>query len=163
MFNVPDTMDVYRDRNMAMPFGDIVAAKSKAVFMPFAATGLYQPAVGKPMYFQPDHELDGGRAIIRGIEIIDATQQASFEAQGVKKDSPTLANLHNALLYICNIEREIIATIPLYDLAKRGNSGKLLMTDFRTHVWQGCYVEMVSITGLGSSVGLQFTVYYDPI
>jgi hypothetical protein len=163
MMNVPVAMDAYRERNMAMPFGDVVAAKSKAVFMPFAASGLYQPAVGKPMYFQPDHELDGNNAIIRGIEILDSTQQASFFAQGVQKDNPTLASLHNALLYICNIEREIIATIPLYDLAKRGNDGKLFMTDFRTHVWQGCYVEMVRTTGLGSSVGLQFIVYYDPI
>ena len=163
MFNVPEIMDGYWENNMAAPFGDIVAAKAKAVYMPFFATGLYQPAVGKPMYFQPDHALDSGKAIIRGIEIIDNIQEASWFAQGVQRDNPTLANLHHAYLCICNIEREIIATLPLYDLAKRANSGKLLLTDFREHVWQGCYIEMVQTTGFGATVGLKFIVYYDPI
>jgi len=163
MFDVPQIMDGYMDNNMAMPFADPVSATYKAVYMPFASTGLYQPAVGKPMYFQPDHKLDGKNAVIRGIELLTSTEQPFFYNNGTQKDNLTPTALRNGLLYICNIEREIIATIPLYDLLRGQNGGKLLLTDFRTHVWQGCYVEFTNIVGIGSANGLAFLVYYDPI
>ena len=163
MFNVPQIIDGYREHNMAMPFGDIVSKAYKVVYMPFQATGLYEPAVGKPMYFQPDHKLDGNNAIIRGIELLTSTEQTFFNFNGQQKDNLTPASLHHGLLNICNIEREIIATIPLYDLIRRVNGGKLLFTEFKTHVWQGCYVELMSIAGISSVNGLQFIVYYDPI
>lgn len=164
MFSVPEIMDGYGQRNMAMPFADVTSAKYKAVYMPFQSTGLYQPAIGKPMYFQPDHTLDGGKAIIRGIELIDSTQEVRMDVNGQQRDNLTPTQLRQGLLYICNIQREIIATIPLYDLLKTQNSGKLLLTDFREHVWQGCYVEFTDIAGVsGGTHGLKFIVYYDPI
>ena len=163
MFSVPDIMQGYYERNMAKPYADDVSALSKAVYMPFQATGSYLPAVGKPLYFQPDHTLDRGKAIIRGIELIDSTQQARLDYNGQQRDNLTPVQLCQGVLHICDIHREIISSIPLYDLLKTQNNGKLLFTDIREQVWQGCYVEWNAITGVSSTHGLYFIVYYDPI
>ncbi len=161
--NVPKTMDVYQQRNMAMPYGDIVAEKYKSVYLPFQATGLYQPRLGSSFYFQPDHELDAGKAVIKGIEIVNATiLQANLSQVGLK-DNPSNVQLDRMILYISNTKREIIATLPLWDLIRNQNGGKLLFTHFKEQIWQNCYVEFTAATGLTSSNGLQFIVYYDPI
>jgi len=159
--DVRKVMDAYGKNNMARPFGDIVSERYKAVYLPFAATGPYQPRLGSSFYFQPDHELDGRIAIIKGIEIVNNTILESSLTPVGKKDNPSSLQLDRAILYISNTHREIIATLPLWDLIRNQNGGKLLFTHFTTQIWQNCYVEFTDTTGLTSDNGLQFMIYYD--
>jgi hypothetical protein len=161
--NVRKIMDAYGERNMARPFGDIVAERYKAVYLPFAATGPYQPRLGSSYYFQPDTELDCTNAVIKGIEIVNNTiLQSNLSPVGLK-DNPSALQLDRAILYISNLKREVLATLPLWDLIRNQNGGKLLFTHFDSHIWQNCYVEFTDTTGLTAANGLQFMVYYDQI
>lgn len=161
MFNVRKILNAYDARNMARPFGDIVAERYKAVYMPFQNAGPYSPGTNKAYYFQPDTKLDGSNATIKAIELITATQQQQFNAYGSGRDNVTPAVASYGILYISNTNREVLATIPLYDLIKNVNAGKLLMTYFTEHVWQNCYVEFTDGAAINATLGLQFMVYYD--
>ena len=159
--NVPMLMDEYAKRHMAMPFGDIVCEKFKSVYLPFQATGMYAPGTGKSFYFQPDTEIDGSHAIIKGIELVNVTALGvQYGPQG-RRDNLANTQADDGILYISNINREIIATIPLYDLIRSVNAGKLLFTHFTNHLWQQCYVEFMDGSVISSTHGLQFIVYYD--
>jgi hypothetical protein len=158
-----DYVKAYDERHMAMPYGDIVAEKYKAVYIPFSATGAYSPAVGKAMYFRPDPELDFRNCIIKGIQLVSAQEQSSFGAWGQYKDNLPVATLAKGILYISNDKREIIATLPFHNLIKFANDGKLTMTYFTQQIWQNCYVEFVDVVGMSSINGLEFIVYYDEI
>lgn len=161
--NVPKTLDVYQQHHMAMPYGDIVAQKYKSVYLPFQPSGMYQPRLGSSYYFNPDHELDAGKAIIKGIEVVNVTAAQSNLAPGGRRDNPSSTQLDRMLLYISNTQREVIATFPLWDLIRSENNGKLLFTYFTTQIWQNCYVEFTAATGLTGDNGLQFIVYYDQV
>lgn len=163
-FVAENTLDVYCKNNMAVPFANPIKGKYKSVYMPFQATGLYSQGIQKSYYFQPDHTLDGENAIIKGIELVTGTMAQSFFAQGALRDNmppfPS-TSLSTGVLYISNMEREIIATIPLIDLARQENSGKLLRTYFTEHLWQNCYIEFVDPTIVSVTTGIQLVVYYE--
>jgi len=161
--NVKRIMDVYGENHMAMPFGDIVAQKYKAVYIPFAATGNYSIGINKPLYFRPDTELDYTNCIIKGIELISSTAGSNLFGWGELKDAVSITTIRSSILYISNLDREVIATLPLYDLVKELNDGKLLNTYFTNHIWQNCYVEITDIAGASQVNGLWFMVYYDEI
>jgi hypothetical protein len=163
-FVVQNVMEEYCNRRMAVPFADPIKGDYKSVYMPFNATGLYSQGIQKSYYFQPDHKLDGKNAIIKGIEIVTSSMAASFYAQGVLRDNvPAFPNasLSTGVLYISNEMREIIATIPLIDLARQQNDGKLLRTHFTDHLWQNCYIEFTDPSFINASIGIQLIVYYE--
>jgi hypothetical protein len=76
------------------------------------------------------------------------------------RDNFPAANLVSAVLYVSNLNREIIATLPLVSLIRRLNLGKLTFTHFTEQVWQNCYVEFTDASVITSAVGLWFRVYY---
>ena len=163
-FVANNVLDAYCKKNMAVPFADPIKGDYKSVYMPFQATGLYSQGIQKSYYFQPDHTLDGENAIIKGIELVTGTMAQSFFAQGVVRDNmppfPS-ASLSTGVLYISNAEREILATIPLIDLARQQNGGKLLRTYLTEHLWQNCYIEFVDPSIFSSATGIQLVVYYE--
>ena len=159
--NVVKAMDFYDKYHLAMPFGDIVAQKYKSVYIPFSASGLYAPAVGKAMYFRPDPELDERNCIIKGIQLISSTEAAANLGWGTRKDNLPVSNLISGILYISNTQREVIATLPFHNLIKLVNDGKLAMTYFTQQIWQNCYVEFGDVAGISAANGLQFNVFYD--
>lgn len=156
-------MDVYRENHMAMPFGDSVSQKYKAVYIPFATSGAFAVGVNKPMYFRPDPDLDYTNCVIKGIELINSTEGSHISAWGVIKDPISTTTIRSSVLYISNLDREVIATIPLHNLVKEFNDGKLTFTYFTNQIWQNCYVEITDIAGVSSANGLWFMVYYDEI
>jgi len=160
--DITTVFDAYQQRGLCMPFGDPVSQRYKSVYMPFQAAGAYLPRIGTPMYFQPDNQLNQGNAIIKGIELIDSTQAQAFIAQGVQRDNITNGQaLQSGLFVVSNREREIIAALPLHNLVRRLNAGKLNFTCITDQNWQSCYVIFSNVAGLTDSVGLQFNVYYD--
>lgn len=161
--DVNKIMDVYAENNMAKPFGDIVAEKYKAVYIPFSSSGLYAVGVNKPLYFRPDPELDYTNCVIKGIELINTTEGGAMFGWGEIKDPIGLTAIRSSILYISNLEREVIATLPLHNLVKVLNDGKLTETYFVNQVWQNCYVEITDTAGLSAANGIWFMVYYDVI
>lgn len=163
-FVVSNVLRDYCQKNMAVPFADPINGQYKSVYMPFQATGQYSQGIQKSYYFQPDHCLDGKNAIIKGIELVTGTMAQSFYAQGAIRDNmppfPSVS-LASAVLYISNEAREILATIPLIDLARQQNNGKLLRTYFTEHLWQNCYIEFVDPTVVVPTSGIQLIVYYE--
>lgn len=158
-----DYVKAYDERYMAMPFGDIVAEKSKSVYINFEATGAYSVSLGKALYFRPDPELDCDKSIIKGIQLISAQEQSSNSYNNQGKDNLNVNDLRQGILYISNNSREIIATLPFHNLIKFANDGKLTMTYFTQHIWQNCFVEFVGVSGINSTKGLHFIIYYDTI
>ena len=161
--SVLNALSFYDKYHMQQPYGDIVAKKYKSVYIPFSASGLYAPALGKAMYFRPDPELDAGNCIIKGIQLISSTEAAANLGWGERKDNLPVNVLSHGILYISNTQREVIATLPFNNLIKLVNNGKLAMTYFTEQIWQNCYVEFVDIAGVSSVNGLQFVVFYDEI
>lgn len=156
-------MDVYGENHLAMPFGNIVAEKAKAVYIPFSTSGNYSLQINKPLYFRPDPELDYRNCVIKGIELIDTVEGAHLLGWGQMKDNVSATTIKSSVLYISNLRREVIATMPLHNLVKRYNDGKLSETFFNNQVWQNCYVEITDIAGASASNGLWFVVYYDEV
>jgi hypothetical protein len=161
--DVRKIMDVYGENHMAMPFADTVAQKYKAVYIPFSTDGLYEVGVNKPLYFRPDPELDYTNCVIKGIELINTTEGAAMFGWGQIKDPISTTTIRNSMLYISNLDREVIATIPLHNLVKVFNDGKLTETHFTNHIWQNCYIEITDIAGVSAANGVWFVVYYDEI
>lgn len=169
-FAVSNVLKAYCENNMAVPYGDPILGKDgcltkcKSVYIPFQSAGPYSAGIQKSYYFQPDSELDGNNAIIKGLEIVIAVTSASFYAQGEIRDNipQILATpLSTGVLYISNDSREIIATIPIIDLDRTENNGKLFRTHFTRHLWQNCYLEFTDATSISPSVGIQLNVYYE--
>ena len=160
--NVERVMAAYQARNMAKPFADHVSEKYKSVYLPFQASGLLAPAIGKALYMNSDTQLDGANCVLKGIELLDSVSASSFTSGIYQRDNIAAANLHNGKFVISNERREAIAVLPLYNLVRRLNDGKLTFLNIDSHLWQNCYVEFTDLTGISASVGLQFIVYFDP-
>ena len=141
--------------NMAKPYADIEGDKSISVYLPFSANGNTQESY----YFDSNSLLDSGNAIITGIEVVDETTNDVIINPLVRDNFPA-ANLVSGVLYVSNLNREIIATLPLVSLIRRLNLGKLTFTHFTEQVWQNCYVEFTDASVITSAVGLWFRVYY---
>jgi len=169
-FAVSSTFKAYCENNMAVPYGDPILGKDgcltkfKSVYIPFQSAGAYSAGIQKSYYFQPDSVLDGKNAIIKGLEIVTAVTSESFYAQGVIRDNiPQILgspSLSTGVLYISNEKREVLATIPIIDLDRNANDGKLLRTYFTQHLWQNCYFEFTDPTSISPNVGIQLIVYY---
>jgi len=163
-FVVSNVLEAYCKSNMAAPYADPIGQKYKSVYMPFQATGQYSQGIQKAYYFQPDNELDGDNAIIRGLELVTADTAENFYAQGAIRDNmPAFpdASLSTGVLYISNLRREILATLPLIDLSRNINDGKVLRTFFTQHLWQNCYIEFVNPAVVQPTTGIQLIVYYE--
>jgi len=159
--NIDKAMTAYCARNMARPFGDQVAQKYKSVYLPFQTSGLLAPAIGKALYFNSDTQLDGRNAVLKGIELLDSVSASRFQSGIYQRDNIAPTSAHNGSLVISNEQREVIATLPLYNLVRRLNDGKLTFLNIDSHLWQNCYVEFTNLTGISAAIGLQFIVYFD--
>lgn len=160
--NIDKAMAAYNARNMARGFGDMVSEKYKSVYLPFQASGLLQPAIGKALYMNSDTQLDGANCVLKGIELLDSISAARFTSGIYTRDNIASTSAQNGKLVISNESREVIATLPLYNLIRRLNDGKLTFLHIENHLWQNCYVEFTNLGGISAAVGLQFIVYFDP-
>ncbi len=163
-FVVSNVLEAYCKSNMAVPYADPIEGEYKSVYMPFQATGQYSQGIQKAYYFQPDNQLDGDNAVIKGLELVTGNVAQGFYAQGAIRDNmPPFpdASLSTGVLYISNLKREILATLPLIDLARDVNGGKLLRTFFTQHLWQNCYIEFVNPAVVQAISGIQLIVYYE--
>jgi len=163
---VSPLVNYFLANNFAKPYADIEGEMSKSVYIPFTALGTNNVQVQKSMYFGSDTELDWYNSEITGIEFVPSQTQAQFyngSNKYVANVSQSLAALKTGVLYISNLKRELIAQMPLTTLIRSLNNGKLTFTEFKTQIFQNCYVEFTDITGLTTDSGLEFRIYYKPI
>jgi hypothetical protein len=116
--------------------------------------------VQEPIYFNSDSSLDGDNCIITGIEVITSNQLTNTPSAGELNGTSSLAN---AILYIANLDREIIAEVPLSTFSRSLNGGKLRFTNFTGHVWQNCYIKLFTAQGATPTLSILLNVYSTPL
>jgi len=165
---VSPLVDYFLRNNMMRPFADMLGYRSKSIILEFTAAGTpYSIAPFKRYNFQPDDSLNGENALITAIEIICADQQIQL---GSGKENISSNVLKNGFLNICDKDQNIVSTIPLFNLyapaytsSGKTISRKLFMTHWKEQNWQNCFFEFADTTGISTTQGIKFVVYYEPL
>jgi hypothetical protein len=140
--------------------GSYEGAYTKSVYLPFTSNA----TLGQQYYFQPDEVLDSKNNFITGIELVDTVTNAT--APTVPTTDPlSTTQARQGYLYICNLNREVLATLPLYTLIRRLNAGKPTYLYFDDPVvWQNCFVQFESLgTAVTTAHSVWLKVTYSPI
>lgn len=140
--------------------GSYEGAYTKSVYLPFTSNA----TLGQQYYFQPDESLDSKNNFITGIEMVDTVTNAT--APTVPTTDPlSTTQARQGYLYICNLNREILATLPLYTLIRRLNAGKPTYLYFdEPVVWQNCFIQFESLgTAITTAHSVWLKVTYSPI
>ena len=140
--------------------GSYEGAYTKSVYLPFTSNAL----VGTQYYFNPDEVLDSANNFITTIEMVDSVTNAT--APTVPTTDPLSATqAAQGYLYICNLKREILATLPLYTLIRRLQAGKPQYLYFEEPVvWQNCFVQFESLgTAITTAHSVWLKVSYSPV
>lgn len=140
--------------------GSYEGSYTKSVYMPFTASAL----LGTSYYMQPDEVLDSNNNEITAIELVDSVTNAT--APTVPTTDPlSTTQAKQGYFYFCNLQREVIASVPLYSLIRRLNAGKVQFCNFDEKiVWQNCFIQFDSLSSpitTANSVWLRVT--YAPI
>lgn len=140
--------------------GSYEGAYTKSVYLPFTSNA----TLGQQYYFQPDEVLDSKNNFITGIEMVDTVTNAT--APTVPTTDPlSTTQASQGYLYICNLNREVLATLPLYTLIRRLNAGKPTYLYFdEPVVWQNCFIQFESLgTAITTAHSVWLKVTYSPI
>ena len=140
--------------------GSYEGAYTKSVYLPFTSNA----TLGQQYYLQPDEVLDSKNNFITGIELVDSVTNAT--APTVPTTDPLSATqASQGYLYICNLNREVIATLPLYTLIRRLNAGKPTYLYFdEPVVWQNCFIQFESLgSAITTANSVWLKVTYSPI
>ena len=140
--------------------GSYEGAYTKSVYLPFTSNAL----VGTQYYLQPDEVLDSQNNFLTTIELVDSSTNAT--APTVPTTDPlTSGQAAQGYLYICNTQREILATLPLYTLIRRLNAGKPQYLYFDDPVvWQNCFIQFESLgTAITTAHSVWLKVTYSPV
>jgi hypothetical protein len=145
----------FLETNKCRDFSGIEGEKSALVTLNFPTANRQQS-----YYFNSQTLLDGDNCTITAIEII-SNSTLSVVPNG-QSNFPIYANQILGVLYISDLNRQIIAEIPLSSLNRSFNSGKPCFTHFKTHVWQNCYVEFMGANFTQPNEPLVFQIWYVP-
>jgi len=146
-------MNHFLANNMCKDYTDVQGEMNTLIQLNLPTNANYQ----EPVYFAPNTMLDGENAIITGIELI---VPATLSNAPDGKTNIDALYQNKAILTISDLNRQIIAELPLSTLNRRNNGGKLKFTYFKTHVWQNCYVEFLDTPFSSPLIPLLFNVYY---
>jgi hypothetical protein len=139
--------------------GSYEGSYTKSVYMPFTATAL----IGTSYYMQPDEVLDSENNEITAIEMVDTVTNAT--APTVPATDPlSTTQAAQGFFYFCNLQREVIASVPLYSLIRRLNAGKVQFCNFDERiVWQNCFIQFdVLSTTINTAHSVWLRVTYAP-
>jgi hypothetical protein len=147
----------FREQNMSRDYTQFGA--DRAILVPLVIPPSY--TWQSPIYFPPQSILDGDNCTITAISV-STPAQFDRTTEGVNNVS-SRTTLKNAVLFISNLRREVIAELPLEMLAF--DQGEVLipnrpcLTHFDEQVWQNCYVQLTA-SGTYTNQAIMFTVYY---
>jgi len=150
---VSPIINYFLTNNLCKDYTAIEGEMSTLVTLNFPNTGNYQNSY----YFASQTMLDGQNCTITAIEVVPSTELTILPTGQTNVDSSILPN---GVLYLSNLKRQIIATLPLYGLQRSANNGKPTFTYFNDQVWQNCYVEFTANNFTTPTTPLTFRVYY---
>jgi len=144
-------------RDTRAPYG----FDSISVYVPFSVFGV--PVVGGQYYMPANPLLNGNRGTIKAMEIMDsATATPTPSNPGPAADCLTTDILADGMFYFTDIDREIIAYVPLATLVRRNNNGKIPLFQMTRQHWENCYIDFFRVSSLAASNGIWLNVYYTP-
>lgn len=146
-------MNYFLANNMCKDYTDIQGEMVALVQLNPLANATYQ----EPLYFDSQTMLDGENVTITGIEFVNANQLIKTPSGQTTIDA---LYYPNGLLTISDLNRQIIAQLPLTSLISQSNGGKIKFTFFNTHVWANCYVDFTASGITSPTIPLLFNVYY---
>jgi len=143
----------FRENNMSRDYTQFGADRVALVPLVIPPSYTWQ----SPIYFPSQSILDGDNCTITAISV-STTAEFDKTTEGVTNVS-SRATLKNAVLFISNLRREIVAELPLEMLTTDTNPGRPCLTHFDEQVWQNCYVQLTA-SGTYTNQAIMFTVYY---
>ena len=145
------------DTNKARNVGCIEGEYSKTIGLPVQST---QPFFEQ--YFKPDPALTN--SVITSIELLSGTNLTNFTVDGTDYTLSSADTYKSTILVLSDINREIIAEIPLRTVIRNINKGKATFTNFDKIVWDNCYLYYTDPSGVGISTSdiTVLRVYYTP-
>jgi hypothetical protein len=154
---VSPIIDYFTKNNLCRDYTAIQGERSIQVTLQFPTINTQQS-----YYFAPNPVLDGENAIITSIQLVNA---AELSVNNVGQTN-LLNSVEAGVLYISNLKRSVIATLPLTILNRQdgsyGTYGKPCWTWFTDHVWQNCYVEFTNNSFVTAGNVATFQIYYVP-
>lgn len=140
--------------------GSYEGGYTKSVYLPFTTTVL----LGTQYYFAPDEVLDSKNNTMVSIAMVDSATN-SIAPTTPATDPLSATQAAQGYLYISNLRREILATLPLYVLIRRLNDGKPTYLNFdEPVVWQNCFIQFESLTtGINATHSVWLNVGYSPV
>lgn len=126
--------------NLAKDYTEVSGEKQTLITLNFAQS----PTIQQSNYFPSTTFLDGDNATITAIQIVNGTTSLTTLPNGQTNFQESYLN--KGVLYISNLKREVIATLPLVTLDPTLNNSKIAFTWFNQQVWQNCYVEFTDTT-----------------
>lgn len=143
-------------KHLAKDYTDSTGERQIMVTLNFPNTGNYQQSY----YFASNSILDGQNATITSIQVVNGTTTLINLPNGQQNFNESI--LPYGVLYISDLKREVIATLPLVTLDPTQNSSKPAFTWFNSQVWQNCYVEFTNTAFTTTIRPLTLMVSYIP-
>ena len=142
--------------DMCKDYTDVIGERCMQVQLTLPTLAGFQQSI----FFDSQTILDGENCTITGISLISNSELGVSPSGLNNLDTALYSNL--AILYIANLNKEVIATLPLYTLVLSNNNGKVQFTKFDKQVWENCYVEFSATAFTSPTIPLLFNVYYTP-
>lgn len=157
---VSPIVEYFQRNNMARNYTEPGGERCEMVTLNFP-TQNYQQAY----YFSSNSVLDGSNCTITAIEVVPnafGDYAATLEYVPDGRQNFDGANLQYGVLYVSNLQREVISEIPLLCMNRQFNDGKLCFTHFDDQVWQNCYVQFTTTSFTTAIRPLTLNVWYNP-
>lgn len=140
--------------------GSYEGVYTKSVYLPFTAT----VTIGQQYYFPPDEVLNSKNNFLTAIELVDSGTNATAPTTP-PTDPLSPGQAAQGYFYVCNSQRQVLATLPLYVLIRRLQAGKPQYLYFdEPVVWQNCYIQFESVaTVIDAAHCVQLKVTYSPV
>ena len=154
---VSPLINYFFQTNKARKVGCVEGEFSKTIGLPVKSTQPYFE-----QYFRPDPSLTS--SVINSIELVTAATLESITVDGTDYSIATADSYKSTILVLSDINREIIAEIPLRTAVRNINKGKATFTNFENIVWDNCYIYYTDPSGVGITTDdvTCIRVYYTP-
>jgi hypothetical protein len=97
---------------------------------------------------------------VKSLECVSGENLTPLFNNGSAYDNLVAAQLAGGVLVLSNLEREVIAELPLYSLIRSINKGKASFTDFESINWQASYIYFTSVGSISASNAVVIRAYY---
>lgn len=141
------------DTDKARSVGCIEGNRSKTIVIPITTL---QPSTA--IYFQPDASLTD--SVMKSLECVSGENLTPVFNNGQAFDNPVAAQLAGGILVLSNLQREVIAELPLFTLIRSINQGKATFTNFYDVDWQACYIYFPSVGSLALNNAVVLRAFY---